>query len=77
MIDGLIAASEADAYWMLQSQIITENHASRALNVKCGFRKIGTREWLGHIDAIWQDVVLLERRSERTGGNDLPTRSCD
>jgi phosphinothricin acetyltransferase len=56
---------------------MAENHASRALHSKCGFREIGIRERLGHLGGVWHDVVLLERRSERTGGPGLPTHSCD
>jgi len=56
---------------------MAENHASRALHSKCGFREIGIRERLGHLGGVWHAVVLLERRSERTGGPGLPTHSCD
>lgn len=77
LLEGLIAASEAEAYWTLQAQIMVENHASCALHSKCGFREIGIRERLGHLGGVWHDVVLLERRSERTSGPSLPTHSCD
>ena len=76
LLDGLIAASEAQAYWTLQAHIVARNHASRALHVKCGFREVGYRERLGQIGGIWHDVILLERRSKRTGGPNLPTRTC-
>lgn len=69
--------SEEKAYWTLQAQIISENLPSRALHRKCGFREVGYRERLGHLDDIWHDVILYERRSKRTGGPDLPTRTCD
>lgn len=71
-----IVQSEADGYWTLQSFIIAANTASRALHVRCGFREVGIRERLGHVSGIWHDVVLMERRSCRTGGPGLPTRSC-
>ena len=77
LLNRLIVASEDEAYWTLQAQIMAENHASLALHRKCGFREVGYRERLGHIGAIWRDVVLLERRSQRTGGPNLPTRTCD
>jgi L-amino acid N-acyltransferase YncA len=73
---ALITASEAEAYWTLQAQIIADNQASRALHLKCGFREVGYRERYGHIDDVWHDVVMLERRSTLTGGPDLPTRTC-
>ena len=76
LLERLIAASEAEAYWTLQAQIVAANRASRALHVKCGFREVGVRERLGHIGGVWHDVVLLERRSRTTGGPGLPTRSC-
>jgi phosphinothricin acetyltransferase len=47
------------------------------LHAKAGFREVGTRERLGHIDGVWHDVVFMERRSTRTGGPGLPTRTCD
>ncbi len=77
MLDRLIADSERAGYWTLQAQIIADNHASRALHGKCGFREVGRRERYGHIDDVWRDVILLERRSLRAGGPGLPTRICD
>ncbi len=56
--------------------MMAENAASLALHRKAGFRIVGTRERYGHIGESWHDVVLLERRSARTGGPDLPTRTC-
>ena len=47
------------------------------MHIKAGFREVGIRERYGHIDGVWHDVVLLERRSVQTGGPGLPTRSCD
>ncbi len=76
LLNALIAASEDEAYWTLQAQIIAGNAASRALHLKCGFREVGYRERYGHIDDVWHDVVLMERRSAETGGPDLPTRTC-
>lgn len=70
-------ASEAEAYWTLQSQIMAANRASRALHAKCGFREVGVRERLGHIGDSWHDVVLCERRSLVTGAPGLPTKQCE
>ena len=77
MLQGLIAASEAEGYWTLQAQIMAANEPSIALHRKCGFREVGRRERYGHLDGVWRDVLLFERRSARTGGPGLPTRTCD
>ena len=76
LLTRLIDRSEAEGYWTLQAQIFAENTASRALHKKCGFREVGTRERYGHIDDRWHDVMLLERRSTRAGGPELPTKGC-
>ena len=76
LLDGLIAASEAEGYWTLQAQILSRNEASRALHRKAGFREVGYRERLGQVNGVWHDVVTYERRSQRTGGPNLPTRTC-
>lgn len=76
MLERLIDVSEDGGYWTLQAQIIAGNEASLRLHRKCGFREVGVRERYGHIDDIWHDVVLLERRSAQTGGPGLPTRHC-
>ncbi len=73
----MIAASEAEGYWTLQAQILAANRASIALHRKCGFREVGRRERYGHLDGVWHDVLLFERRSARAGGPGLPTRTCD
>ena len=77
LLEGLIAASEEVGYWTLQSQIMAANKASLVLHRKAGFREVGCRERYGHINDVWHDVILFERRSIHTGGTDLPTRSCD
>jgi phosphinothricin acetyltransferase len=76
LIEAIIAASEAEGFWTLQAHIIAGNTPSRELFRVCGFREIGVRERLGHIDEVWHDVVLTERRSSRTGGPGLPGRRC-
>ncbi len=77
LLQALIAASEAEGYWTLQAQILAPNAASRALHRKNGFREVGYRERLGHIGDLWHDVIVLERRSRRTGGPGLPTKVCE
>jgi len=76
LLDRLFEASEEAGYWTLQSQILADNHPSLALHRKAGFREVGYRERYGHIKDVWHDVVLLERRSKKAGGQNLPTRSC-
>lgn len=56
---------------------MAENLASRTLLSGSGFREVGRRERYGHIDGVWSDVILFERRSARTGGPGLLTRSCE
>ena len=77
MLRRLITVSESDGYWTLQAHIFAANQQSRILHGKCGFREIGTRERYGHINGEWHDVILLERRSDRAGGANLPTKVCD
>jgi len=63
----LIEESEEKGFWTLQAGIFPENRASIALHTSCGFREVGRRERLGQLNNVWRDVVLLERRSHRTG----------
>ncbi len=76
LLQALFAASENEKYWTLTAEIISENSASLALHKKCGFREIGYLEKLGHRQGAWHDVILLEKRSKKTGGPGLPTRKC-
>ncbi|MBO4204824.1 GNAT family N-acetyltransferase [Micromonospora echinofusca] len=63
LLDTLIAATEADGIWTIQSGIFPENTASLALHQQVGFRVIGVRERVARHHGHWRDVVLLERRS--------------
>ncbi len=74
LLMALIEASEIEGYWTLEAEIIAGNEASLALHNKCGFRKVGYRENLGHRQGVWHDVILLERRSAIVGGPNLPGR---
>lgn len=61
---------------MLQAQILAANTPSRSLFGRCGYREVGYRERLGHVNGVWHDVMLLERRSGKAGGPGLATLSC-
>ena len=76
LLHRLIVVSEADGYWTLQAQMMAENTASLALHRKAGFREVGIRERYGHLNGVWHDVVLLERRSSASGAEGLPTKTC-
>ena len=64
---ALIEASEAAGFWTLQGTINRRNVASTALHKACGFREVGYRERIAQRDGVWQDTVLMERRSSRVG----------
>ena len=76
LLEALLAASEKEKYWTLTAEIIAENVASLNLHRNCGFREVGYREKLGHRLGVWHNVILLEKRSQNTGGPGLPTRKC-
>jgi L-amino acid N-acyltransferase YncA len=63
LLDALVAGSEADGIWTIQTSIFPENRASFALHKRCGFRVVGVREHIAPLDGVWRDTVLLERRS--------------
>ncbi len=67
LLQSLIEHSEQNGIWTLQAGIFPENTASIALHKALGFREVGRREKLGQLHGIWRDVILLERRSAKTG----------
>ncbi|MDN3725452.1 N-acetyltransferase family protein [Aequorivita sp. SDUM287046] len=67
LLKNLIAMSEANNIWTLQSGIFRDNLASHKLHLKCGFREIGYKEKVGQLHGVWKDNVLLERRSKIVG----------
>jgi L-amino acid N-acyltransferase YncA len=64
LLEKLVARSETEGLWTLQTSIFPENRASVALHQTCGFRVVGTRERIAKRDGVWRDTVFLERRSE-------------
>jgi L-amino acid N-acyltransferase YncA len=67
LLEALIERSEQAGIWTLQAGIFPENRPSVTLHLSCGFRLVGVRERLGHMDGQWRDVLLLERRSGVVG----------
>ncbi len=59
----VIAESEANGFWTLQSGVFLENIASIHLHHKAGFRNVGVRQRIGKLNGVWRDIILLERRS--------------
>ncbi len=64
LMDALIAESEKQGIWMLQSALFPENIASVKLHQSCGFREIGFKEKVAKLDGNWKDTLLMERRSK-------------
>lgn len=67
LLEALIQESEAAGVWTLQASVFPENVASIRLHKAHGFREVGVRRRLAKHGEVWRDVLLLERRSERTG----------
>lgn len=67
LLAALIASSEADGIWTIQSGVFPENAASLRLHERAGFRVVGTRERIGCHHGRWRDTVLIERRSRIAG----------
>jgi phosphinothricin acetyltransferase len=67
LLRRLIEESEQHGIWTLQAGIFPENIASLSIHRRCGFREVGRRERLGKLHGVWRDVIMLERRSDRTG----------
>lgn len=67
LLDALIASAESNGVWTLQGATIAANAASIALQERCGFRVVGTRERIAQRDGRWHDTVLTERRSKAVG----------
>ncbi len=59
----MIAESEKNDIWTLQSSVFPENLASVKLHEKFDFRKVGFREKISKMDGIWRDTILFERRN--------------
>jgi phosphinothricin acetyltransferase len=64
LLQELIARSEHDGVWTLETSIFPENEASLKLHHAVGFRVVGTRKRIAKRDGLWRDTVLMERRSE-------------
>lgn len=67
LLKKCIEESEKCGIWTIQSQIFSENTASIYLHQKYGFREVGVRERFGHLNGVWRDVTLLDRRSTIVG----------
>jgi L-amino acid N-acyltransferase YncA len=63
LLEELVARSEAEGLWTLQTSIFPENRASLAMHLRCGFRVVGVRERIAQLEGVWRDTVLLERRA--------------
>jgi phosphinothricin acetyltransferase len=77
LLEHLVASTEADGIWTIQSSVFPENEATIALHMALGFRIVGTRERIalmsyGPFAGRFRDTVLLERRSGIVGGTDRP-----
>ena len=67
LLEELIARSERDGIWTIQTGIFPENEASLELHRRCGFRTVGIRERIGKHHGVWRDVVFMERRCHDQG----------
>ena len=65
LLTELCHQAEKAGYWTLQSTVLQDNTASRALHTKCGFRLVGRRERIARdCHGRWLDTYLMERRAK-------------
>ena len=65
LLTELCRQAEQAGYWTLQSTVLQDNTASRALHAKCGFRLVGRRERIARdCHGRWLDTYLMERRAQ-------------
>jgi L-amino acid N-acyltransferase YncA len=69
LLRELIEYSEQNNIWTLQAGIFPENMVSIKIHEANGFRVIGYREKIGHMNGRWRDAILMERRSYVVGIN--------
>ena len=67
LLSELIKQSEQNNIWTLQAGIFLENISSIKIHEANGFRIVGYREKIGHMNGVWRDAILLERRSSVVG----------
>lgn len=72
LLEHLISSCESAGIWTINSTIFPGNTGSLKLHEKLGFRIIGRRERISRIargprTGQWQDVIILERRSNTVG----------
>jgi arsenate reductase len=60
-VEALTAAAEQSGLRKLLAGVIRDNHASRALFERSGFRQIGFYERQARLGGVWKDVLLLEK----------------
>ena len=60
-LEALIDAAASAGFWKLLSRIFVENAASRRLVAAAGFREVGIYQKHAQLNAIWRDVVIVER----------------
>lgn len=63
LLEALVASSEANGIWTLQSTLIEGNEAAVRLQLRCGFRLVGRRHRVARLGDAWRDTLLTERRS--------------
>lgn len=73
LLGRLIAESEKEKFWTLESGIFPENVPSIKIHEKLGFRQVGYHEKIGKMRGIWRDTILLERRSKVMGIESVET----
>ena len=67
LLAEVIRVSEDNGYWTLQAGIMPANVGSVKLHESLGFRTVGYREKISKIKGVWQDNLILERRSKVVG----------
>ena len=67
LLEELVACSETAGVWTLQAVVFPQNAVSLSAHRRVGFREVGRRERIARLRGVWQDTVLLERRSTRVG----------